>query len=48
MHLSDWLGGYTFFNEEFTDTIEEPRFVDRGEVTFDIFSMDSHLLEWSI
>lgn len=45
MHLSDCLGGYTFFNEDFTDTIEEPRFVDRGEVTSDVFSMDSHLLE---
>ncbi|MCM1490056.1 MAG: Eco57I restriction-modification methylase domain-containing protein [Muribaculum sp.] len=45
MHLSDCLGGYTFFNEDFTETIEEPRFVDRGEVTSDVFSIDSHLLE---
>lgn len=45
MHMSDCLGGYTFFNEDFTETIEEPRFVDRGEVTSDVFAMDSPLLE---
>lgn len=45
MHLSDTLGGYTFFNEDFSETIEEPRFVDRGDVTTEVFSPDSHLLE---
>ena len=45
MHMSDTLGGYTFFNDDFTDTIEEPRFVDRGNVTADVFTPDSHLLE---
>lgn len=45
MHMSDCLGGYTFFNEDFSETIEEPRFVDRGDVTVDVFSVDSHLLE---
>lgn len=45
MHMSDCLGGYTFFNEDFTETIEEPRFVDRGDVTADVFSPDSPLLE---
>ena len=35
MHMSDCLGGYCFYNEDFTDTIEEPRFVDRGKVTVD-------------
>lgn len=33
MHMSDCLGGYCFYNEDFTDTIEEPRFVGRGKVT---------------
>lgn len=33
MHMSDCLGGYCFYNEDFTDTIEEPRYVDRGKVT---------------
>lgn len=45
MHMSDTLGGYTFFNDDFSETIEEPRFVDRGEVTADVFAPDSHLLE---
>lgn len=45
MHMSDTLGGYTFFNEDFTETIEDPRFVDRGEVTANVFSLDTHLLE---
>lgn len=45
MHMSDCLGGYTFFNEDFSETIEEPRFVDRGDVTSEVFSPDSPLLE---
>lgn len=45
MHMSDTLGGYTFFNEDFSETIEEPRFVDRGNVTADVFTPQSHLLE---
>lgn len=45
MHMSDTLGGYTFFNKDFSETIEEPRFVDRGDVTADVFTPDSHLLE---
>lgn len=45
MHMSDTLGGYTFFNEDFSETIEEPRFVDHGDVTAEVFTPDSHLLE---
>lgn len=45
MHMSDCLGGYTFYNEDFSETIEEPRFVDRGDVTAEVFTPDSHLLE---
>ena len=45
MHISDCLGGYTFFNEDFSETIEEPRFVDRGDVTAEVFTPDSPLLE---
>lgn len=45
MHMSDCLGGYTFYNEDFSETIEEPRFVDRDDVTADVFTPDSHLLE---
>ena len=45
MHMSDCLGGYTFFNEDFSETIEKSRFVDRGEVTAEVFAPDSPLLE---
>lgn len=38
MHMSDCLGGYCFYNEDFTDTIDEPRFVDRGRVTEETFA----------
>ena len=33
MHLGDCLGGYDFFDEQHAETIEEPRFIDHGEVT---------------
>lgn len=46
MHMSDCLGGYCFYNEDFTETIEEPRFVDHGRVTAETFSdTDAHILE---
>lgn len=45
MHMNDTLGGYTFYNDDFTETIEEPRLVDRGDVTAEVFTPDSHLLE---
>ena len=45
MHLSDTLGGYTFYNEDFTEPISEPRLVDRCTVTTEVFTPDSRLLE---
>lgn len=45
MHLSDTLGGYTFYNEEFTETISEPRYVEHHKVTDEVFTPGSHLLE---
>lgn len=62
MHMSDTLGGYTFFNERFDGpcerevpatngqlfewvTTDEPRFVNRGEVTRTVFASDSKILE---
>lgn len=33
MHMSECLGGYCFYNEAFTETLEEPRYVNRGKVT---------------
>lgn len=40
MHLSDTLGGWCFFDETFDEKkgqIEQPRFVDQGEVTRELF-----------
>ena len=45
MHMSDCLGGYCFYDDEFKHPIEVPRFVDRGEVTKNVFRPDSHILE---
>lgn len=46
MHMSDCLGGYCFYDHDFNETISEPRFVDRGEVTRNVFApSDTHVLE---
>ena len=46
MHMSDCLGGYCFYNEDFTDTIEESRFVDRGKVTEEtVANTEAQILE---
>lgn len=41
MHLSNCLGGYDFYDENHEETIEEPRFVDRGKVTSDTLANTS-------
>lgn len=52
MHMADTLGGWCFFNEKFEDDtqeekhrLEEPRFVDRGDVTYTVFGENAHILE---
>ena len=45
MHISDTLGGYCFLDKDFKETIAEPRFVDRGKVTAEVFNPDTHILE---
>lgn len=52
MHMSYTIGGWCFFNEKFEDDtqedkhrLDEPRFVDRGDVTYTIFGEDAHILE---
>lgn len=37
MHMSDTLGGYDFYDEKHEEMIDEPRFVDQGQVTEDTF-----------
>lgn len=46
MHMSDCLGGWCFYNEDFIETLDEPRFVDRGDITNDTFAnIDAKILE---
>ena len=45
MHMSDCLGGYCFYDEEFKHILDVPRYVDRGEVTKNVFHPTSHILE---
>jgi len=45
MHLGDCLGGYNFFDSDYATQLEEPRWVDHGEVTADVFKPDSRILE---
>lgn len=35
LHISDCLGGYDFYNEKHTETIDVPRYVNQGKVTDD-------------
>ena len=44
MHMSDCLGGWCFWDEEFKQMISTPRYVDQGQVTADVFRTDSHIL----
>ncbi len=45
MHMSDCLGGWCFYDEEFKRPLSEPRFVSQGQVTKDVFRSESHILE---
>ena len=49
MHMSDTIGGYCFFDEDFDPRRpleDEPRLVENGDVTANIFcNPDAHLLE---
>lgn len=37
MHMGNTLGGYNFFDESFQKELEDPRVIDNGEVTSDVF-----------
>lgn len=45
MHLGDCLGGYNFYDTQYQNVIPEPRFIDKGEVTAEVFSPESRILE---
>ena len=42
MHISDCIGGWCFYDETFNEEskLDEPRYVDQGKVTRDIFGKD--------
>ena len=45
MHMSDCLGGWCFYDEEFRQPLSTPRHVSQGKVIKDVFRPDSHVLE---
>ena len=45
MHMSDCLGGWCFYDEEFKQPLSVPRWVSQGQVTTDVFRPNAHILE---
>lgn len=45
MHIVDCMGGYTFFDEARKEMIAQPRLVEQGEVTKEVFGADTRILE---
>lgn len=48
MHLSNCLGGWCFYDEKFDiaeGLLDEPRYVDNGDITTDVFNEQSKILE---
>lgn len=45
MHMGDTLGGYCFYNETYSTEIEEPRYIDLGSRTREVYTASSKLLE---
>lgn len=46
IHMSDTLGGWDFWDESHTKELSQPRFVDRGSISREVFfGDDGHILE---
>lgn len=46
MHLSSSIGGWNFFDKEYQNELAEgPTFINKGNVTHDVYSKDSNILE---
>ena len=45
MHMSDCLGGWCFYDEDFKQPLSVPRYVNQGQVTKDVFRPEAHILE---
>lgn len=48
MHMGDMLGGWNFYDNKYIVTLEEPRFINNGDVTRDVLlNKDSKILEFN-
>ena len=45
MHMGDCIGGYNFMTADWEETLEQPRHIDQGEVTRNVFRPDARILE---
>ena len=45
MHVGDCLGGYVFFDEAMANPLAQPRYVEQGDVTSQVFTSESRILE---
>ena len=45
MHMSDTIGGYVFYDKNFKEEVENPRFVTQEEVTDKVLNENSRVLE---
>lgn len=45
MHLGDCLGGYNFMSADWEEPLEQPRYIEQGEVTSKVFRPDARILE---
>lgn len=44
-HMSETLGGWCFYDEDYKEPLSVPRWVEQGQVTKDVFRPDAHILE---
>lgn len=45
LHMGQTIGGYCFYDEKFEHLLPEPRFIDNGRITSNIFDCSSRILE---
>jgi hypothetical protein len=44
-HMGDCLGGYVFYQNDFKTPLLEPRYVERSNITDEVYAPNTHLLE---
>lgn len=45
LHLGEALGGYSFYDDKFENTVIEPRFIEKEGITSRVFNKESNILE---